>query len=357
MAWHFSVCTLLTASLSLFAFAGAARAQDAAPPAGSSQSKADFWIETGIMKVIQSEPQSAETFTDPRPIVELINNPAVPDWKPNFTYKGENDKVQKGATLRELASKAIFRRTVSNLEFSFKPLRMIEVDIPQPTGKMQRKKLWYLVYRVKNNGYHYGFKTETDNWDHKTYALEKVNQPVYFFPQLILQAHAPKVEVANGERQESYETKEYLDRIVPAAMKPIQDRERLGATLYDSVSITKVAIPVSDAKLDRSIWGVAIWEDLDARTDFFSIFVQGLTNAYQFEDPQGAFKAGDPPGTGRKFTVKNLQLNFHRAGDADLLHEDEIRYGLPLEREPTRQAEILKLYGVSEPIDHQWVYR
>lgn len=343
--------------LMVLALCGRSAAQDAAPPADSGKSKAEFWIETGIMKVIPPEPQAEETFTEPRAIIELINNPAVPNWKPNFAYKGEGDKVYKGATLRELASKAVYRRSIWNLEFSFKPLRMIEVDIPQPTGKLQRKNLYYLVYRVKNNGYHYGFKPESDDWDHKTYALERVNQKVFFFPQFVLQGNAPKSEIVNGERRESYETKQYLDRLVPAAMKPIADRERLGATLYDSVSMTKVPIEVSDAKTDRSVWGVAIWEDLDARTDFFSVFVQGLTNAYKFEDPAGAFKAGDPPGTGRKFTVKNLQLNFHRAGDADLQHEEEIRYGIPLDRSPTRQADILKLYGVSAPIDHQWVYR
>jgi hypothetical protein len=334
-----------------------ATAQDAAPPAGSNQSRAEFWIETGIMKVVPPEPDSGETFTDPRPIVELINDPKVPTWKPNFTYKAETGKVQQGATLRDLASKTIFRRNVWNLEFSFKPLRMIEVDVPQANGKMQRKNLWYLVYRVKNNGYHNGFKVETDAWDHKTYALEKVNQSIFFFPQLVLQANAPKTEVVNRERRESYERKEYLDRLVPAAMKPIAERERLGATLHDSVSITKVAIPVSDTKVDRSIWGVAIWEDVDARTDFFSVFVQGLTNAYKFEDPEGGFKAGDAPGTGRKFTVKNLQLNFHRAGDADFQHEEEVRFGVALDRDPTRQADLLKLYGVPAPIDHQWVYR
>lgn len=357
MAWFFSGRSLLAAGLSLLVCAGVAKAQDAGPPTGSNQSKAEFWIESGIMKVIQPEPQSAETFTDPRPVVELIKNPTVPTWKPNFTYKGAEAKVHHGATLRDLASKAIFRRNITNLEFSFKPLRMIEVDIPQPTGKMQRKKLHYLVYRVKNNGYHFGFKTDVDAWDHKMYSLEKVNTSLHFFPHLVLQAHTPKVEVVNGVRQESYETKEYLDRIIPAAMKPIEERERIGAKLHDSASIMKLAIPVSDTKVDRSVWGVAIWEDVDGRTDFFSIFVQGLTNAYKFDDPEGAFKAGDPPGTGRTFTVENLQLNFHRAGDADLQHEEEIRYGIPLETSPTRQADILKLYGVEAPIDHQWVYR
>ena len=29
---------------------------------------------------------------------------------------------------------------------------MIDVDLPQPSGKMQRKRLWYMVYRVTNRG-------------------------------------------------------------------------------------------------------------------------------------------------------------------------------------------------------------
>ena len=36
--------------------------------------------------------------------------------------------------------------------------------------------------------------------------------------------------------------------------------------------------------------------DVDPRTDHFSVYIQGLTNAYKFLDPEGAFKSGDPPG-------------------------------------------------------------
>lgn len=328
--------------------------QEAAAP-----SKADFWIESGVLKVIPTNGQPSETFTDPHPLVELTTNQKLPNWTPNFTYKGndEQDKVHKGSTLREIASKVINRRSIWNLEFAFKPLRMIEVDIPQPSGKMQRKQLWYMVYRVKNTGYHLNFKPEFDAWNHKTYAVERINHAVHFFPHFVLQAHVPKVEVVDGKRVETYQTKEYLDRVIPAAMKAIEARERVGATLHDSVSITKVSIPVSDDKNDKSVWGVAIWEDVDPTTNFFSIFVQGLTNAYQFEDPEGAYKAGDPPGTGRKFTQKNLQLNFHRTGDAVALHEEEFSFGIPLDADPARQGEILKLYNMQAPLDYQWIYR
>jgi hypothetical protein len=347
----------ITFALGLCFAAAATWAQDAMPAAGSKQSKAEFWLETGVMKMIKPAPLSEETFTEPRPVVELINNDKVPTWKPNFTYRGQDDKVHKGATLREMAEKAVFRRLIWNLEFSFKPVRMIDVDIPQPNGKFQKKQLYYIVYRVKNNGYHYGYKAEVDAWDHKTYVLEKMNQPIFFFPHFVLDAHAPKVEYVNGQRQESYTDKQYLDRVIPAAMKPIEERERIGATLHDSVSITKVSIPVSDEKTDRSIWGVAIWEDVDPRTDFFAVFVQGLTNAYKFVDEPGRYKSGDAPGTGRTFTMKTLQLNFARAGDAEHRHEGELRYGIPLDPNANRQGDLLNLYGVEAPVDYQWVYR
>ena len=45
-----------------------------------------------------------------------------------------------------------FRREIWALEFKFKPMRMISVDVPQPTGKMQRKLIWYMVYSVTNTG-------------------------------------------------------------------------------------------------------------------------------------------------------------------------------------------------------------
>ena len=54
----------------------------------------------------------------------------------------------------------------------------------------------------------------------------------------------------------------------------------------------------------------------------------GLTNAYRWVDPSGAFQPGDAPANGRKFEYKTLQLNFHRPGDALDEREDEIRLGV-----------------------------
>ena len=45
-----------------------------------------------------------------------------------------------------------FHRDVWVLKFQFKPMRMIWVDVPQPSGYMQRKPIWYMVYVVTNTG-------------------------------------------------------------------------------------------------------------------------------------------------------------------------------------------------------------
>ena len=54
----------------------------------------------------------------------------------------------------------------------------------------------------------------------------------------------------------------------------------------------------------------------------------GLTNAYEWVDPKGAFKPGDPAGTGRDFVYKTLQMNFYRPGDAIDPREEEIQLGV-----------------------------
>ena len=91
--------------------------------------------------------------------------------------------------------------------------------------------------------------------------------------------------------------------------------------------------------MGETIWGVAMWEDVDPRIDRFSIYVHGLTNAYKWQDEPEKFKPGDSIGTGRRLARKTLKLNFCRPGDEFFEHEGEIRYGIPGE------------------VDYEWVYR
>ncbi|MCC9607119.1 hypothetical protein LOC68_14435 [Blastopirellula sp. JC732] len=273
----------------------------------------------GVLTTIPTDLRAEETFTGPEPILEIIQGAQGLDWAPKT--------LPSTRTLKAMAENVIYRRTIWGLEFAFKPIRMIEVDVPQPTGKMQRKTLWYMVYRIRNMGNPLESKAttfETGDTVYEATQLSSSTQPIRFIPRFILESSDQK--------------KEYLDRLVPVAMAPIAAREMGGTTLYDSVSVNRFDVPVSSEEVDNAIWGVAIWEDIDPDTDYFSIYVQGLTNAYKWTDDAEKV-VPDNIGGQRAFTLKTLKLNFWRPGDRYNEHEDEIRFGAPGQ------------------VDYEWVYR
>jgi hypothetical protein len=288
----------------------------------------------GVLTVIQPSLAEGETVSGPVPLVEITEGMKQLEWTPHYLPKSE--------TIYEKAKTVMLRRNVWGLELAFKPLRMIYVDVPQPSGKLQQKLIWYMVFRVRNPGRHLAPEEKPDKYGHPLYATGAVNFSRYFFPQFVLRSHEFD--------------KEYLDRIIPAAIPAIQQREDPNTPLHSTVEISRMRLDVDGGPDDRGVWGVAMWEDVDPRVDFFSVYVQGLTNAYRFEDPPGEFKAGDPPGKGRLFAAKTLQLNFWRPGDIANPTEEEIRYGLPSVAAEERPP-YLKMYGQESWVDYQWVYR
>ena len=228
---------LTLVGLAWLSVAGAVWAQDAQPMKRK--------LAPGVVTVIPIAPQEDETFDGPLPLVEIVDGIDGLDWTPHFASKTD--------TLLEKSKIVVLRRAIWNLEFAFKPMRRIEVDIPQATGKMQRKKVWYMVYRVQNIGQDSKPKVsgefETDpERSPETYKTERVTHAkLRFFPHFVFSGRVYE--------QDKYVVKDYLDRIIPAAQKPIQDRETPGAKLYNTVEITRVPILLSDDKIDRSVWG------------------------------------------------------------------------------------------------------
>src|SRR4051812_45246808 len=100
----------------------------------------------GVLTTIPTSPQAEELFSGPQPLVEI---PAV---MKNAKY--EPKLSSPSSTVYEKSQTVLMRRTIWNIEFSFKPMRMIYVDVPQSSGRMQRQLLWYMVYRVRNPGHH-----------------------------------------------------------------------------------------------------------------------------------------------------------------------------------------------------------
>jgi hypothetical protein len=266
----------------------------------------------GVEVTIPPDRQEEETYTT-RDIVEVVHGIPGLDWTPKLSSITQ--------TLRSMSTKTAFRRDIWCLEFTFKPVRMLWVDVPQASGKMQRKLIWYMVYHVKNTGKHLRPVEQTDGKP----LVKTFDRELRFFPEFVLEAPEYK--------------KAYLDRLIPVAIAAIQQKEDPNRRLFNSVEISSHPIPVSSELVDHGVWGVATWEEVDPRVDFFSVSVQGLSNAYQWVDPPNAFKAGDAPGTGRVLLQKTLVLNFWRPGDEYVEDQRIIRYGIP------------------GKVDYSWVYR
>lgn len=221
----------------------------------------------------------------------------VPEVRPDETYSRHDIfellAVDEGF---DWARDVRFSHPVWCLEFSYKAVRFIDVDVAAVDGGIDRKRVWYLVYRVRNLG----------------------DEPVPFVPIFEL---------------ESFDVgRIYPDRFIATALPAIEARERIGVTLHDTVAISGELPPSGED--DEGLWGVAMWTDVDPRTDTFAIRVQGLSNSYQWrDDPDG------PDGPVRRFVRKVLQLNFWRPGDEFDDSEAAIRIGRPGE------------------LDYVWVYR
>ncbi len=268
--------------------------------------------------------QYGETFQGPVDLPLVAKNPDLA-WDPHYAPKSD--------TLTEMAKDVVFRSDVYCLDFSFKPVRMVEV---------QGQTVWYMVYRVRYVGGELRPTAEPDKYNNQVFATPtalpsgtSTTMPGRFMPLLRLQVRSLRVE--------------YLDQIVPGAKAVIAAKERVGRPLYDSIEMQTLPIQLwrDTDTVDHSVWGVAMWTNVDSRTDFFSVQVQGLTNAQRLK----------MEGEEIKYLQKNLVLNFSRPGDTVNELEDRIRYGVPALGDPTRQRYVLSQYGLEERLDHLWVYR
>ncbi len=287
-----------------------------APHTGHAQSSLPK-LARGVLTVVPSDITEGDTVTGPISLHELADK--AKDWEPNF--------IPKSDTLRNIAEHMTFRRPAWQFEFAGKPLRLVTVG----SGD-NRVNVWYLVYRLKNNGNHLRPVTKDGG---RSYGVETFDKTLRFFPSFVLRDHEHDVT--------------YLDRIVPGALEKIHAIEIRdpNVPLYDSVRISRVPIEVSTEEVDRSVWGVATWTNVERRADFLSIYVQGLTNGYRWIAE---------PGKPRKYLFKTLQLNYWRPGDAVHEHEGEFRVGMPVFQEGPELERALSLYQMDERNDYRWLY-
>jgi hypothetical protein len=166
------------------------------------------------------------------------------------------------------------------LDFSFKPLRIKDVEIP---GK-GRRPVHYLYYKVVN----------------------RTGKPQMFVPQFIMI---------------NEDGKKFEDRVIPEAIPLIQAREDPSIPVLGAVNIMGIIPPSTKEGVDDAVFGVAVWDNWDVKSDRFSLYVRGLSDGY---------KQVTDPGNGKPTVkYKTLRIDFIRRGDERNISEKEIEFNDP----------------------------
>jgi hypothetical protein len=191
----------------------------------------------------------------------------------------------------------IRQRDVWAMEVQFKQMRLVFPELTDPvTGEKRPEPVWYLVWRSINRPV--SGRVESD--------IEPANQldplpgPTQFIPEFTLMVYdKPDLEIPEQI---------LIDQIVPEALPLILRRERM--KLLDSVSIVQdLPEPVAPEQEQQPwVYGVAMWRGVDPETDFFTVIMDGFSNAYQVRGAEA--DNGD-----RQVWRKSIRQRFYRPGD------------------------------------------
>ncbi len=286
-------------------------------PAALAAEGGDFRrLAPGVLKVVPADASMDEAIRR-GPLLEITEGQLARAWTPrraaaNTTF------VERGRWLE-------YPRDIWCLEFAFKPPRRLDVDIPVSGDRMRRATVLYLVYRVKNVGGRRLVVAADDegNPDRTERTVETFETPVRFLPHFVLESIEGLTE---DEGLSAYRA--YLDRLVPSAMDAIRLREDPAREFFDSASMAATELQPGEER-----WGVAIWEAVDPRIDYFSIYVRGLTNAIAWQKRADAtIGPGDPPGSRMEQALESLRLDFWWPGDARSEKDIQIGYRGMFER-------------------------
>ncbi len=162
--------------------------------------------------------------------------------------------------------------SVWEMEVQMKPMRMVMGSVP---GHAEPQQVWYLAYRaiprpiIKST---VGADTDPVN------MLDPSPGPPMFIPQLTL--------VAYDDRKTEIPVAIHVDHVLPAALKQINTIERpvlAEQTFLDSISVVRAVPEAVAADIPEQPWihGVATWDGVDAKTDFFKVIFQGFSNVYE----------------------------------------------------------------------------
>ena len=302
----------------------------------------------GVMKTIKPDHQFLETFTDGE-IVEVTSLGAEYNW----------------ANLRFPTPKNAKDHPVTCLEFQFKVPRIIEVNLPTREGTIVKTPVWYVIYSVTNKKWAQEDTPKIDAMQVNVStndALKQLDMDVEIGSTLYVEEIEPDSGLFNfkaGESTISFtpqfilasesllfpKPKQYVvpEQVIPLALPAIIQQEDPNRTFETTVSM-------SDRKIapGETVWGIAMWADIDPDVKDFSIFVSGLSNAYRWAVDKNKHQPG-VIGSGYTMNRKTLKLNFWAPGGANHLLNKEIQYG--------SHAVTARKADEHPPVDFEWVYR
>ncbi len=261
---------------------------------GAAESQGYRLLAPGVLTEITPD-DSMGAVTARVDVPATIREVKIPDWRPETSPRDRTLLGQFETSVDGRPNGHEVKRDIWCLGFAFKPPRLIDVDVPVAGLKMARRRMWYLVYRVRNEGV---FTIEIDSVDSSRRELKRVERPIRFVPLFVLET---RQAVAEAEGLAAYRS--YADRSVPTAMAEIERRERVGRPLLDTAGMAAGEIAPGEER-----WGVAIWENVHPDIHFFSIVASGLTNRFQVRPPAAV---GDAPSV----ALESLRLDFWHRGD------------------------------------------
>lgn len=193
-----------------------------------------------------------------------------------------------------LNAEVVRQPTLQVMELEIKPMRMVWVDLKDPgTGEMKKTQVWYLVWRAINRP----LRKRNEGDALAVNQLDPLPGPMLFMPDFTLVTYDdPETEIPDQILS---------DRVIPEARQAIEKIERI--PLNNTVSaVQKFPEPIApDAEEQAWIYGVATWTQVDPKTDFFKVILQGFSNGYE---NRGTVEA---PELWRKVVVQR----FSRPGD------------------------------------------
>lgn len=215
-------------------------------------------------------------------------------------------------------------------EVQFKPLRLIRLSWTDArTGKTQQEIVRYMVYRMIRRDYtelagadkqNLELKLADPNTDPSNVLDPDDSRPLQM-PRFLLQA-----DEADGTPARSWQDEVNVS-IQNAVFAREMGRRGLNLKLFNSAEgLQEIGEPVAaddqDA-LQKAVYGVAVWRNVDDKADFFTVYMSGFSNAYRISADAAGNKVVEEKVVIQKFKrpgdeFRQEELEYRIVDDADL---------------------------------------